>query len=346
MIEEALSKFISEGNSIDWIIGIDQGITSREALEFLKGLQIKYPDNVNIRILTAGSNSYIFHPKAYCFENDEDCVILTGSANSTEGGLLGNFELSMKASFKKNEAKGQETYQDFTRVWNQYTTPLEPLTKDNLINLVSQEGEDLINKIGENSSEVKKARSSVRSAHPLNSINKGPEISRKIRAIHGPRTGINKGVTEDDGGNESKSAITRRNESQIKNETLQYLVMDILTETRKTQVQFPVEVMKTFLSGFESIELYYRDRIDGSITHESTRPIVDLPHNNTHRLEIIQIKDRERPLIMQMSMIPGTLNQFIYELVDKDDADFTYLDSLLNEEGKQTRKGSRRWVLK
>lgn len=339
MIDESLVNYLERGNSLNWIIGIDNGITTKEALEYLRALKEQYDSQIEIKIFTAGSNYHIFHPKSYCLENDNECVLITGSANSTEGGLLGNFELSMLARFDKTEESGINAYQEFEEVWNQYSTPYEPLMKENLLDLMSLEVDRLLEKMETNKQrETGNKTAEKRKSHPMNELSKGNEIIKNIRSKHGSKTGARKRTFKIVDGESDKLPLDADT-----NETSEVLVMDILTETRRTQVQFPVKAVRIYFSGVTNINLYYRE--EGKIKLEGIRPIVVLGHNDTVRIELREIKEFSRPLIMRMSAIPGDINNYVYELIDSNHPEFNELDNLLRDYGHQSRAGSRRWLI-
>lgn len=336
MIEKSLEKFLEKGNEVFWIIGIDQGVTTKEALELLKALQLKYPKKAQFKVFTSGSNQYIFHPKVFFFEGVSEFTIIAGSANSTEGGLLGNFELSTKLDLSKDSELGKTAYKEFDRIWEQYSTPELPLLKENLIDLYSSEGEKLLSSFNEKDREMSEKRLSIRIEHPLKEVSKRSDIASKIKERHGHRTGVRK--------TQSTIKVTKNVKSKllVAQSTNEYLIMDILTETRKTQVQFPKKVITPFFSNMDRIELYYRE--NGKVIFEADRPLVSLD-NDTVRIELSEIDTKARPLIMKMSVVPGNENAFIYELFPKGTKKHVELNKLLKNKGNQTRKGARRWVI-
>jgi len=119
--------------------------------------------------------------------------------------------------------------------------------------------------------------------------------------------------------------------------------MDILQETRQTQVQLPVEVLPSFFVGADDVRLRQIRR--GVIVKSDVRPIIHLG-NNTHRVEIDAIRGLPRPQIIRFHR-PGRSAAVIdYEVVLKGTREYRELDQLLSERGQQTRRGARRWLLK
>ncbi|MFD1161892.1 MULTISPECIES: helicase associated domain-containing protein [Hwangdonia] len=132
---EKLKPFIKKaqenGTNFTFFIGIDDKITSKEALEML--LELKIDSYVY------SSKQYIYHPKVYVFEGDVRNRIITGSSNLTKSGLFYNIESSILLDFT-NEDKGGN------KVLNQlkdYFSPLLEFTSDNL-DKVTQEHIDYL----------------------------------------------------------------------------------------------------------------------------------------------------------------------------------------------------------
>ena len=76
------------GQTINFIVGVDQKSTSKEALEAIIGLGI----NSFIFHQLGGS---IFHPKVYLFEGEHKAQLIVGSSNLTKWGLYENLEVSL-----------------------------------------------------------------------------------------------------------------------------------------------------------------------------------------------------------------------------------------------------------
>lgn len=81
------------------VVGIDQGGTSKEALEEILRL------NIESYIFYQNENP-IFHPKFYLFEGTNDVKIILGSSNLTGTGLFTNIESSLLVEFNKTDKDG------------------------------------------------------------------------------------------------------------------------------------------------------------------------------------------------------------------------------------------------
>ncbi|MCF6352826.1 MAG: phospholipase D family protein [Cyclobacteriaceae bacterium] len=81
------------------IVGIDQGGTSKEALEEILSLNIE-------SYIFYQKESPIFHPKFYLFEGTSEIKIILGSSNLTGTGLFTNIESSLLIEFNQTDKDG------------------------------------------------------------------------------------------------------------------------------------------------------------------------------------------------------------------------------------------------
>lgn len=107
-----LEFFKNHGGKTSIITGIDQGITSYQAL-------------MNIRVF-ADNNLYIhhdrnfditFHPKLYLFGKQKIQKIIIGSSNLTSGGLFLNFEANLSLELDNSE-NSNSLIKDFDSYWD------------------------------------------------------------------------------------------------------------------------------------------------------------------------------------------------------------------------------------
>ena len=100
-IKKELEKFLEEGMSARFIIGLDFYLTDPDVLETLLRLGSKY----DITTYVANTKSQVcFHPKIYAFSYKSNMKILTGSANLTSGGFGNNWECSLLVNLQKDNA--------------------------------------------------------------------------------------------------------------------------------------------------------------------------------------------------------------------------------------------------
>lgn len=316
LIEAALRRFLDRGCATFWIVGVDLGGTGQEALRFLHDLSRRYPHQVDARVLSTGDNRHVFHPKIFWLDSDQERVVVIGSANATAGGLAENFEVSTEFVIPSGEnGEGDELNEQLDYLWMSYSSPLPPLQDEHLIPVNGR----LIAILG--SDQPHDSRPHM--PHPLRAL-----VPRIVR----PRAGTPRvGRTRSEG--RSRIATADRD-----------LVMDILAETRQTQVQIPVETFGRFFDGRRKrIEL--RQLRAGVVVKTDERPLIHLP-NKTHRIEVDAIRGLPRPQIIRLSRRNDSPGVVDYEIVLKGTKAYTELDKLLRERGERTRRGARRWLIR
>ncbi len=309
VVEPGLRRFLDRGHSIYWIVGVDLGGTGRQALEFLWTLKRDYAGRVDVRVLSTGDNQTIFHPKVYWLDADDRKVVIVGSANATLGGLRRNFEASLQLDLQP--LVDEEVLQDLDFLWMSYTSPLPPLAPGNLLEidraLISRIGRDHPPTDGDPARE-----------HPLRGI-----VPRPSRPVPPP-------------------AARPRPQRAPGAGASRELLMDILQETRATQVQLPVEVRAGFFQGRQTVVLTQVHR--GRAVKTDVRPIIDL-ENDTHRIEIDAIRGLPRPQIIRFTRPRRSAAVVQYEIVLNGTREYRDLHQTLEARGRRTRRGARRWLL-
>lgn len=317
LIEPALRHFLDAGHSVFWIVGVDLGGTGHEALQFIYDLKRAYPaGRVDARVFSTGDNQSIFHPKVYWLDSNDRKVVIVGSANATAGGLNRNFETSLELEVEP--LVDDVLLEDLNFLWVSYSSPLPPLTAANLLEI----DRNIIQRVGHDQPPTD-AR--PHQAHPLH----------QLIPAHGVRLMRGRGARRRRRAR-PRAAIRRRQRQ---------LVMDILQETRQTQVQLPVDALTSFFvppGAPDSMELRLRRR--GQVVKFDVRPIIHLG-NNTHRIEVDAIRGLPRPQIIRFTRIGGRTNAVEYEVILKGTREYDELDQLLTAEGRQTRQGARRWLM-
>lgn len=122
-IMKFLEKAKQENKNITFFVGIDQKVTSKQALEKL--IELKIPCYIY------STENYIYHPKVYLFEGKDKNRIIVGSSNFTNNGLFNNVESSILLDFTSQDKSG-------IKVLNQlknYFSPLLEYTDSNLYNV-------------------------------------------------------------------------------------------------------------------------------------------------------------------------------------------------------------------
>jgi PLD-like domain len=268
-LERGVRRFLDTKHSIFWIVGVDLGGTGREALEFLYNLKREYTGQVDVRVFSTMDNRSIFHPKVYWFDADDRQVVLVGSANATAGGLTSNFEVSVQLDLEP--IIDEELLEELEFLWMSYSSPLPPLLPENLL-------------------EINRALI-ARLIHDDPPTDGRPQLPHPLRDLR-PRP--KRLPTKSSKGRLSSAPLRGRPLAHARHE----LIMDILQETRRTQVQLPVEVLTSFFNGIDSVRL--RQVRGAAVVKVDVRPIIHLG-NNTHRIEIDAIRGLPRPQIIQFS---------------------------------------------
>ncbi|MEI5990797.1 hypothetical protein A5881_002302 [Enterococcus termitis] len=88
LLEDAINNFRSRGGIVTFVVGIDLGGTSVEALKNL----FRFSDNLYV---IHSENNITFHHKIYALKNNDEFHLAVGSNNLTKGGLYNNYESSL-----------------------------------------------------------------------------------------------------------------------------------------------------------------------------------------------------------------------------------------------------------
>jgi HKD family nuclease len=114
-----------EKRNITFYVGIDERVTSKEALELLLKLDTE--------TYIYNSDSFIYHPKIYLFEGEKNRII-TGSSNLTKSGLFYNVESSILLDFTNNDSSGLKVLKQL----KEYYSPLLDFSDPNIELLTSE----------------------------------------------------------------------------------------------------------------------------------------------------------------------------------------------------------------
>lgn len=130
-LEKDFDDWISKGNKIEAIFGIDEKGTSVEALEF----SLKKFEKVYIAHVQAGAFNPTFHPKIYHFEGNEKSRLYIGSNNLTVGGIESNSETNICLDFRHDE--DEYLINKAHEIWDSTLTFSIELNKEILAQLVA-----------------------------------------------------------------------------------------------------------------------------------------------------------------------------------------------------------------
>jgi len=109
---------ILENHEVDLVVGID-AVTNNAALDELLRVGQSRP-NFQVRAFLNPRNDVIFHPKFCWTKRAETGILIAGSGNLTESGLLGNWEAYSL------ETLASEQLTDLENAWNAWTERHEP----------------------------------------------------------------------------------------------------------------------------------------------------------------------------------------------------------------------------
>lgn len=110
----ALQKFIERGGRVEIVAGVDEGVTSRQALELL----MKYSTTVYV----FNNPVSTFHPKLYLFEiQQKRAVAFLGSSNLTAGGLYTNYEANLGIELDLTVKTDRQLYENILSAFTSFT---------------------------------------------------------------------------------------------------------------------------------------------------------------------------------------------------------------------------------
>lgn len=102
----SIDTLLNRGGQVSGAIGIDDEITSKEALETLSQIS----SNSTIFHTISG---FIYHPKLYLVNGSNYAVAIIGSANLTRDGLYRNVELATAIYLDLNQSIDMEVYTNY-----------------------------------------------------------------------------------------------------------------------------------------------------------------------------------------------------------------------------------------
>lgn len=117
MLLSQLKIFLKRGGKIIIIAGRNFAITEPAALHEIKNNFERYSTS-KLYLAKTNSADCIFHPKLYLFKQDNDCCIISGSANMTLGGLTKNREISITAKCNASDSIWIESKNYFNELMN------------------------------------------------------------------------------------------------------------------------------------------------------------------------------------------------------------------------------------
>ena len=314
-----LDVFLARGNRVEIICGIDRNGTDAQAIRELYALQSSHGSTVSVRIFNAPSKGAIFQPKLYLRQKRRHVDFVIGSANMTSGGMGSNFEsllLYQDCPRRSSEASHALT------LWDIFADPQPPMKTTFLRVLTRKERDRLCRKLPKKSQwEKRSARKEV------------SELWRPLSKVRLPHSG----------------RVQHRRPPTSRTVQGNYLLMDVLRETRKTQMQIPLKVVTGFfgLGRRQRANLIVSEWDAEGIRQPIVRPIVisEGPNRNRlmRRIEVPPIKDLKRNLAIFFIKLRGE-RRFAYAIIQRGTTEYDQASRLLSKEGQQG-KGKRRYII-
>ena len=237
----------------------------------------------------------------------------------TSGGMGSNFEsllLYEGVPRRCAEAVHAQT------IWDTFAAPEPPLKTSFLRDLTRRERDRLCSKLPEKSQwEKRSARKEV------------SELWRPLSKVRLPHSG----------------RVQHRRPATDRTIQGNYLLMDVLRETRKTQMQIPLKVVNGFfgLGRRQRANLHVSEWDAEGIRQPIIRPIVisEGPKHSRlmRRIEVPPIKGLKRNLAIFFIKLRGE-RRFAYTLLPRETDEYRQANRLLAEKGQQG-KGKRRYII-
>jgi hypothetical protein len=318
-LEPFFDIFLADGNSIEVVIGIDRNGTNREAVARFFALQESYLGQFSCHVFRAPSNIGIFHPKLYLHRSLTSVSAIVGSANLTLGGLGNNFESLFV--YRDIPVRSMEVTH-LMDVWNTYAAPKMPLKTGFLRKLTRTYVRELVRTL------------------PKSSIIEGDRTSKGVKAVWASVSRVKLPRS-------NERIQTQRSVARVPLRA--FLLIDVLTETRRTQMQLPLAVVEKFFRFAKdqegSIQLSYIR--GGQVTQPIERKIVISSGNKMQRLmrriEMPQIAARPRPLAAIFYRLAA--GKFAVALVPKATKNYKKASGILDVHGQQPDHARRRYYI-
>jgi hypothetical protein len=305
-----LDVFLAHGNTVEVIIGVDRQGTDRGALRHLDALLHAYPSQCSVSVFNAPAHASIFHPKLYIFDAPKQQSIVIGSANLTAGGLGSNFEsLILYTDCEVNSAPARHAED----IWSLFAKPTSPLRRDFLKPLSKDYLRTLLARLPEKSDVKEKSEGAT-----------FRELWRPLSRVPLPSS------TRPKPRKRTKPGVAARS----------YLVMEVLRETRSTQMQVPIPVVEGFfgVEKREPLDVGLSIFTKTGLSQPIHWPLVLSQGHRGERLmrrtEMPQIRDLQRPLVVVFLKLAGR-GRFAFKLLPQGSTGYRAATKLLAQAGQQ-----------
>jgi HKD family nuclease len=312
ILADAIEQLLANGGRVDTIFGVDNGVTTPDALLYAHYLQRRFTGYRLAGVFEWPYSNSIFHPKLFQFDFQDRCIAIVGSANLTGGGIFRNHELCTEFTVEP----GEPLVRDLRRVWRVCAKDVTPITPS------------LIRRLTRNA-----RLSSERT--PIEQAERGATPWKRLKVRTPPKRKkplFAKILTTSD-------VLTKHEvlaEADSLSEKPRRLYLQILHETGGGhQVQLPVAT----LGAFFGVGKGQSKRVEFQFGNEITQ--VHLTHfgNNTHRVRLRPLQAVPRPAVVVFSR--STADRYRCTIVPRS----SYRRVLSAKCREQTRRGSRKWGL-
>ena len=308
-----IDVFLADGNAVEIVFGVDRNGTDRDAVARLFAIHEAYPQQVSACVFEAPSSVAIFHPKLYLYsEGRELRSAVIGSANLTMGGLANNFEsLLLYESLRANDREARE----LEAIWSTFARPAPPLLPEFCTPL----SQDIVGRLLARLPE----RSPIAATERRKDI---VELWRPLSTVPLPRSTA-----------PPRRSGTMRRPRQRR--TGRFLLMDILQETRRTQMQIPLRVVEDFFGvpRRTAADIEVSIMTGTGLSQPITRTLVISQgaegRRLMRRLEMPTIEGLPRPLIVVFVRLG--VGRFTYRLIGRSAVRFQAVDRTLARSGQQ-----------
>lgn len=123
-IEHSIQQFRQRGGTLIAIIGVDQRVTTIQALEKLHAIADQ------LYVYHSESFSQTFHPKLYVIENPPSrAIVFIGSSNLTSGGLYSNYEATYQKEYNLLSEDDSAEFSQLKQMIESYKDTSSPCSK-------------------------------------------------------------------------------------------------------------------------------------------------------------------------------------------------------------------------
>lgn len=314
LLSSNIEKLLGRGGSFELIVGIENGVTTPDALLYGLVLEKRFPKRVTTRAIVDEYANSIMHTKLYEFHSAQETTALIGSANLTGGGLVRNTELSIETTV----TQGSHLQRELDDTWNVLEALSQPASLEMAQRLLASK------RSGNEKDESSEALAKEGKRYLAKTVKPAPKpLFKKILGIKN---------------NLEKNRLLAQLDSLTDRPDVLYLQI-LEYETGGTpgrpgyQVQLPVATLGAYFGVGKRQSKPVRFQFAKEDIH------VNLTHfeNNTHRVRLRPITSIQRPAILKFLRVGE--DDYKVEVVPK-----SRYQSLLDKRcDQQSREGARKW---